>query len=172
MLSSLGEPLERKEKKKKISRRVWPCDPGCQHRINKCDPVTVRRRVPSKARSYHHMCCRHPGVFWKITLLIHSKEFCVQYFITGFTLRNKYQVTRVFSITIYDCSSQAFCLEQVTTKRAQAWCQSKNNIPYFETSAKEAINVDQAFQTIARNALKQVERHTRKLFTLHYMYFM
>uniref|UniRef100_A0A8C2ZRK4 RAB7a, member RAS oncogene family n=1 Tax=Cyclopterus lumpus TaxID=8103 RepID=A0A8C2ZRK4_CYCLU len=37
----------------------------------------------------------------------------------------------------------------------QAWCQSKNNIPYFETSAKEAINVEQAFQTIARNALKQ-----------------
>ncbi len=47
-------------------------------------------------------------------------------------------------------------LVQVTTKRAQAWCQSKSNIPYFETSAKEAINVDQAFQTIARNALKQV----------------
>ncbi|KAI1234460.1 Ras-related protein Rab-7a, partial [Lamprotornis superbus] len=45
---------------------------------------------------------------------------------------------------------------QVTTKRAQAWCYSKNNIPYFETSAKEAINVEQAFQTIARNALKQV----------------
>ncbi|KAM9482783.1 ras-related protein rab7-like isoform 2-T2 [Clarias gariepinus] len=44
---------------------------------------------------------------------------------------------------------------QVTTKRAQAWCQSKNNIPYFETSAKEAINVEQAFQTIAQNALKQ-----------------
>ncbi|XP_073765415.1 ras-related protein Rab-7b isoform X3 [Danio rerio] len=44
---------------------------------------------------------------------------------------------------------------QVSTKRAQAWCQSKNNIPYFETSAKEAINVEQAFQTIARNALKQ-----------------
>lgn len=44
----------------------------------------------------------------------------------------------------------------MTTKRAQAWCQSKDNIPYFETSAKEAINVEQAFQTIARNALKQV----------------
>ncbi|XP_031664671.1 ras-related protein rab7 isoform X2 [Oncorhynchus kisutch] len=44
---------------------------------------------------------------------------------------------------------------QVTTKRAQAWCASKSSIPYFETSAKEAINVDQAFQTIARNALKQ-----------------
>ncbi|KAK7896060.1 hypothetical protein WMY93_021385 [Mugilogobius chulae] len=44
---------------------------------------------------------------------------------------------------------------QVTTKRSQAWCLSKSNIPYFETSAKEAINVEQAFQTIARNALKQ-----------------
>lgn len=26
---------------------------------------------------------------------------------------------------------------------------------YFETSAKEAINVEQAFQTIAKNALQQ-----------------
>uniref|UniRef100_A0A8C4NAM6 RAB7A, member RAS oncogene family n=1 Tax=Eptatretus burgeri TaxID=7764 RepID=A0A8C4NAM6_EPTBU len=46
-------------------------------------------------------------------------------------------------------------LIQVSTKRAQAWCTNKNGIPYFETSAKEAINVEQAFQTIARNALKQ-----------------
>jgi len=43
----------------------------------------------------------------------------------------------------------------VTQKRAQAWCQGNGNIPYFETSAKEAINVDQAFQTIAKNALQQ-----------------
>lgn len=42
---------------------------------------------------------------------------------------------------------------QVPTKRAQQWCQNKNNIPYFETSAKEAINVEQAFQTIAKNVL-------------------
>lgn len=53
-------------------------------------------------------------------------------------------------------SQVSFSLPQVATKRAQAWCYSKNNIPYFETSAKEAINVEQAFQTIARNALKQV----------------
>jgi len=41
----------------------------------------------------------------------------------------------------------------VSTKRAQSWCQSKNDMPYFEVSAKEAVNVEQAFQTIARNAL-------------------
>lgn len=33
------------------------------------------------------------------------------------------------------------------------WCEEKNQVPYFETSAKEAINVEQAFQTIAKNAL-------------------
>lgn len=41
----------------------------------------------------------------------------------------------------------------MSTKRAQGWCHSKNDIPYFETSAKEAINVEQAFQTIAKNAV-------------------
>lgn len=43
----------------------------------------------------------------------------------------------------------------ISSKRAQQWCQSKNGIPYFETSAKEALNVEQAFQSIARNALTQ-----------------
>jgi Ras-related protein Rab-7A len=46
-------------------------------------------------------------------------------------------------------------IPQVTQKRAMTWCQSKGNIPYFETSAKEAINVEQAFQTVAKNALQQ-----------------
>ncbi|ALC45932.1 Rab7, partial [Drosophila busckii] len=44
---------------------------------------------------------------------------------------------------------------QVSTRRAQQWCQSKNDIPYYETSAKEGINVEMAFQTIAKNALEQ-----------------
>jgi len=43
----------------------------------------------------------------------------------------------------------------VSTKRLQQWCQTKGDIPFFETSAKEAINVEQAFQTIAKNALLQ-----------------
>ncbi|KAI8996186.1 small GTPase superfamily [Gaertneriomyces semiglobifer] len=44
---------------------------------------------------------------------------------------------------------------QVSQKRALTWCQQRGGIPYFQTSAKEAINVEQAFQTIAKNALQQ-----------------
>ncbi|KAK6363226.1 hypothetical protein TWF730_000670 [Orbilia blumenaviensis] len=46
---------------------------------------------------------------------------------------------------------------QVPQKRAMTFCQSKGNLPYFETSAKEAINVEQAFEVIARHALAQEE---------------
>jgi Ras-related protein Rab-7A len=31
-------------------------------------------------------------------------------------------------------------------ERAMTFCQSKGGIPYFETSAKEAVNVEQAFE--------------------------
>eukprot|EP00922_Rhytidocystis_sp_ex-Travisia-forbesii_P065327 GHVS01097069.1.p1 GENE.GHVS01097069.1~~GHVS01097069.1.p1 ORF type:complete len:211 (+),score=34.23 GHVS01097069.1:30-662(+) len=44
---------------------------------------------------------------------------------------------------------------KVTGTRSAGWCKSKNDIPYFETSAKNAVNVDQAFEEIARRALKQ-----------------
>nr|XP_009862377.1 ras-related protein rab7-like [Ciona intestinalis]XP_026691338.1 ras-related protein rab7-like [Ciona intestinalis] len=43
----------------------------------------------------------------------------------------------------------------VSYKRAQGWCHSKNDIPYFECSAKDNINVEQAFQTVAKQALMQ-----------------
>lgn len=43
----------------------------------------------------------------------------------------------------------------MSQKRALTWCQNKNNLPYYETSAKENVNVEQAFQTVAKNALSQ-----------------
>jgi Ras-related protein Rab-7A len=46
---------------------------------------------------------------------------------------------------------------QVSKSKAKQWCQSKQSgdIPYYETSAKESLNVETAFQTIAKNALAQ-----------------
>jgi len=44
---------------------------------------------------------------------------------------------------------------RVSSARAQQWCKSKNSIPYHETSAATAQNVEAAFQEIARKALKQ-----------------
>ncbi|CAF1860460.1 unnamed protein product [Brassica oleracea var. botrytis] len=41
----------------------------------------------------------------------------------------------------------------VSDKRAVEWCGTKGNIPYYETSAKENINVDEAFLGVAHKAL-------------------
>ncbi|GMG19613.1 unnamed protein product [Ambrosiozyma monospora] len=45
----------------------------------------------------------------------------------------------------------------ISSKKAQSLCNSLGNLPYFETSAKEAVNVEQAFDVVARNALQQEE---------------
>jgi Ras-related protein Rab-7A len=42
---------------------------------------------------------------------------------------------------------------QVSIETAQAWCATKGNISFFETSAKDSSNIDQAFSTIAKLAL-------------------
>jgi len=41
----------------------------------------------------------------------------------------------------------------ISSKKAQMWCESRNKIPYFETSAKEGIHIEEVFQAVARNAL-------------------
>lgn len=44
---------------------------------------------------------------------------------------------------------------KVSRARAQTWAKSKNDMPCFETSARDAVNVEQAFMDLIRNALKQ-----------------
>uniref|UniRef100_A0A914EH42 Ras-related protein Rab-7a n=1 Tax=Acrobeloides nanus TaxID=290746 RepID=A0A914EH42_9BILA len=43
----------------------------------------------------------------------------------------------------------------VSSRQAQNWCKYKNDMLYYEVSAKEAINVEEGFQAIARNALQR-----------------
>lgn len=41
---------------------------------------------------------------------------------------------------------------RVTEKKARDWCASRGNIPYYETSAKEGYNVEEAFLCVAKIA--------------------
>lgn len=53
---------------------------------------------------------------------------------------------------------------EVSEKRAQAWANTKGNMPYFECSAKENTNVEQAFETVARAALEQENNENFNLY--------
>jgi len=64
------------------------------------------------------------------------------------------QIKSNYMSQIRVCLIHYYLLLQVSEKKAKAWCASKGNIPYFETSAKEGFNVEAAFQCIAKNALK------------------
>uniref|UniRef100_A0A8C5UAR9 Uncharacterized protein n=1 Tax=Malurus cyaneus samueli TaxID=2593467 RepID=A0A8C5UAR9_9PASS len=69
---------------------------------------------------------------------------------------NQYVNKKFSNQTPFSCWESKIDLEnrQVTTKQVQAWCYSKNNIPYFEISAKEAIHVEQIFQMIFPEPIK------------------
>lgn len=44
---------------------------------------------------------------------------------------------------------------KVSTARAQSWCMGNGDIPFYETSAKESINIEEAFNTLIRKELDQ-----------------
>ena len=47
---------------------------------------------------------------------------------------------------------------KVPESKIKQYCAAKGNIQYFETSAKENINVEKAFEEVARLALKREQR--------------
>jgi len=49
---------------------------------------------------------------------------------------------------------------QVTEVRAKEWSSETNNMLYFETSAREAVNVDQAFLSATKLAIRQMKTET------------
>ncbi|KAL3308436.1 Ras- protein Rab-7 [Cichlidogyrus casuarinus] len=48
----------------------------------------------------------------------------------------------------------------VSMQKAQSWCKLKENMPYFECSAKEATNVENAFMEVAKRAIEQENQYT------------
>ena len=49
---------------------------------------------------------------------------------------------------------------KVDTRLSKEWCAVQNDMLFYETSAKEGVSVEQAFQEIARKALKRIETNT------------
>lgn len=52
---------------------------------------------------------------------------------------------------------------QVSESKLREWCRSRGELPHFETSAKDVINVDQAFEHVARLAL-EYETNNKELY--------
>eukprot|EP00730_Choanoeca_flexa_P005397 TRINITY_DN11935_c0_g2_i1.p1 TRINITY_DN11935_c0_g2~~TRINITY_DN11935_c0_g2_i1.p1 ORF type:complete len:203 (+),score=26.77 TRINITY_DN11935_c0_g2_i1:108-716(+) len=51
---------------------------------------------------------------------------------------------------------------QVSTEEAEEFCSKHNNLKYYETSAKTAVNVETAFYTVARMLVER-QRDTTKM---------
>ncbi len=47
---------------------------------------------------------------------------------------------------------------KVTTQKATQWCKMNGNIPYFEASAKESINVKEIFEQMAKLSIKSYNK--------------
>ncbi|GJQ13310.1 hypothetical protein GpartN1_g5101.t1 [Galdieria partita] len=63
-----------------------------------------------------------------------------------------------FPFVVLGNKSDLEAQRSVPSRRVQQWCSSKGDIPYFETSAKENILVDKAFDVVVTSALKRGER--------------
>lgn len=87
------------------------------------------------------------------------------------------RVVRLYSLWISSLDppkrlTSAILLMQVSDKRAVEWCGTKGNIPYYETSAKENINVDEAFLGVAHKALSNEHKQDYMWVSVHQLWFI
>jgi Ras-related protein Rab-7A len=47
---------------------------------------------------------------------------------------------------------------KVSDQKIKQYCQQKGNVSYYETSAKDNINVDKAFEEVSRQAFKREQK--------------
>ena len=59
----------------------------------------------------------------------------------------------VSNLTTSARCNMSLCDWQVTPRQVLQWCSTKGSIPSFESSARDAVNVEQAFYEVARCAL-------------------
>ena len=80
-----------------------------------------------------------------------------EYMALTFPPRSRTRLKLYSSMRVYVCScvSQRADCSCCLSRLASFPSACAGDIPYFETSAKEALNVEQAFHTIAKNALAQ-----------------
>jgi len=57
---------------------------------------------------------------------------------------------------------------KVESKKIKDYCESKNNMTFFETSAKENINIEIAFEEVAKLAYKRFSKNDKKYITNRY----
>ena len=70
-------------------------------------------------------------------------------------LNDRVSNKKVFSHTIFTVKFIKLIIKQVNTRDALRWCNRINTDCYFESTAKDDINVQEAFRAIARKGLNK-----------------
>ena len=65
--------------------------------------------------------------------------------------------TSSFPFILVGNKADLFEERKVSTIKANEWCANNGNVPYYETSAKTASKVKQAFEELAKKATKNKE---------------
>jgi len=77
-----------------------------------------------------------------------------------FELSGTNQTSNSFPFVVVGNKIDTNSSRQVSKNEAQSWCE-RNRFPYFECSAKEEVNVEQAFHTVGSLALRQYEEQNK-----------